>query len=140
MREKFKLWLENDRLFYSTSVILIGITSFGLGRLSANGDLNGFKTTRALVQVVEPIYFPATAAMSELVNIETEKEGIFLNNTQAQIQNTQVVVVGSKNGTKYHLPTCSGAKNIKPENLVTFSSVKEAEMAGYQKAANCPGL
>lgn len=48
--------------------------------------------------------------------------------------------VGSKGGTKYHLPTCSGAKRIKEENKVWFSTKEEAMAAGYTPAANCPGL
>jgi len=157
MREKFKLWLEDDRLFYGVSIILIGITSFGLGRLSVSENLNNFKTAEALVKVIEPIYFPATAVVSEQNNSQISNKNNSLsekneNNPQApslinsfqsqnsQNTNTAVVVVGSKKGTKYHLPTCSGAKNIKPENLITFSSITEAERAGYQKAANCPGL
>ncbi len=48
--------------------------------------------------------------------------------------------VGSKNGTKYHLPTCSGAKNIKEENRIWFGSREEAEAKGYQPASNCKGI
>ncbi len=147
MREKFKLWLENDRLFYGTSIILIGITSFGLGRLSVNGDLNGIKTTRALVQVIDPIYLPAMVSATNQIQIQDPQNTNPLSTNQekkppsANSLKTQVVtVVASKNSTKYHLPSCSGAKNIKPENLITFSSIAEAEKAGYQKAANCPGL
>ena len=135
MIEKFKLWLENDRLFYGTSVILVGLTSFGLGRLSVNGDLNGFQSTKSLVQMVEPISLPATVSLSSKKIDEQNPEALSKNNV-----NSPSMVVASKNGTKYHLPNCSGAKNIKSENLITFSSRVEAETAGYQKAANCPGL
>jgi len=48
--------------------------------------------------------------------------------------------VGSKNGTKYHYPWCSGAARIKEENKVWFQTVDEAKRAGYSPAANCPGL
>lgn len=34
--------------------------------------------------------------------------------------------VGSKNSTKFYLPTCSYAKRVKPENLVCFKSADEA--------------
>ncbi len=40
--------------------------------------------------------------------------------------------VGSKNSNKYHLPKCTWAKRIKPENLVCFSSAADAESKGYQ--------
>ncbi|MDD5627180.1 MAG: Ada metal-binding domain-containing protein [Patescibacteria group bacterium] len=46
-------------------------------------------------------------------------------------------LVGSKNSTKYHLPSCRFAKNIKPENQVWFSSKEEAESKGYKPCGTC---
>jgi len=48
--------------------------------------------------------------------------------------------VASKNGTKYYLPSCSGAKRIKDENKVWFATAAAAAAAGYEPAANCGGL
>jgi hypothetical protein len=39
--------------------------------------------------------------------------------------------VGSKNGTKYYTPTCSGAKRIKPENYIWFKTEDDAKLQGY---------
>lgn len=39
--------------------------------------------------------------------------------------------MGSKNGTKYYLPTCSSAKRIKPANYVWFQTAQDAEIQGY---------
>lgn len=50
------------------------------------------------------------------------------------------IVVGSKNGSKYHLPDCPGAKNIAEKNKRYFKSVAEAKIAGYSPAANCKKL
>lgn len=52
----------------------------------------------------------------------------------------EVVVVGSVNGSKYHYPWCSGAKQIKEANIIEFKNVTEARLAGYEPAKNCPGL
>lgn len=41
------------------------------------------------------------------------------------------VFVGSKNSDKYHLPTCSWARRIKPANRVCFSSEEDARSKGY---------
>jgi hypothetical protein len=49
-------------------------------------------------------------------------------------------VVASKNGTKYYLPSCSGASRISAANKVTFASASAAAAAGYTPAANCPSL
>lgn len=48
--------------------------------------------------------------------------------------------VASKNGSKYYLPSCSGAGRIKEENKVWFQTVEDAVAAGYTPANACPGL
>jgi methylphosphotriester-DNA--protein-cysteine methyltransferase len=45
--------------------------------------------------------------------------------------------VGSAKSNKYHYPTCKWAQKIKPENLVTFRSTKEALAAGYVACKVC---
>jgi methylphosphotriester-DNA--protein-cysteine methyltransferase len=45
--------------------------------------------------------------------------------------------VGSAKSNKYHYPTCKWALKIKPENLVTFKSAKEALAAGYIPCKVC---
>jgi competence protein ComEC len=45
--------------------------------------------------------------------------------------------VGSSKSDKYHYPSCSGAKKIKPANLVTFSSSEEARAQGYSPCGIC---
>lgn len=48
--------------------------------------------------------------------------------------------VGSKNGSKYHLPWCPGAQQMKEENKVWFTDKSAAEVAGYSPAGNCKGI
>ncbi len=48
--------------------------------------------------------------------------------------------VASKNGTKYYLATCSGAKRIKDENKVWFATAEDAQASGRTPASNCKGL
>lgn len=45
------------------------------------------------------------------------------------------VYVGSKNGTKYYTPGCSGVSRIKPENYVWFQSAEDATLQGYSKGS-----
>ena len=45
--------------------------------------------------------------------------------------------VASKSGTKFHLPSCSHAKRILPDNLVTFASRDLAIAAGYDPCSVC---
>jgi methylphosphotriester-DNA--protein-cysteine methyltransferase len=46
-------------------------------------------------------------------------------------------VIGNKNSHIYHLPACSGYKNVSEQNRVYFNSEEEAQKAGYRKAKNC---
>ncbi len=128
MREKFKSWLLNDQLFYGLVVILVGITSFGLGRASL------FETVQIepVIQMIEPITLTANAVNSNSSST--------VQNNISQTTNTQKPFLASKNGTRYYLSSCSGAKRIKSENIVYFSTREAAESAGYTKAINCAGL
>ena len=49
----------------------------------------------------------------------------------------QVRYVGSVTSNKYHHPNCKWAAQIKPEKLVTFSSVTEARKRGYIPCPSC---
>jgi hypothetical protein len=130
MLEKLKSGLANDTIFYSVLLVLVAVASFGLGRQSATSDSQSEK----------PLI--STSNLSPAAVIEAVSPA---STTKANPDPTSPVVkptavVGSKSGTKYHLPDCSGAKRIKPENLISFKSIAAAEAAGYSAAANCPGL
>lgn len=115
MLEKFKSLLANDALFYSVFLTLIALASFGLGRQSVESKL---PPTSVLASEPSPL-----APKSDL--------------TVTEIETLTTTVVASKSGTKYHLPTCPGAKQIKESNKISFKSIIEAEAAGYTPAANC---
>ncbi|MDO8183772.1 MAG: hypothetical protein Q7T49_02200 [bacterium] len=102
--------------FTGLVLILVAVAAFGLGRLST---LKPVKTPIELIQA------PAAVPNNNLDNNKN------LSSSQ---------VVGSKEGSKYHYPWCGGAKQIKPDNLVTFESPAAARTAGYTPAGNCPDL
>lgn len=52
---------------------------------------------------------------------------------------TSGAYVASKSGSKYHLPSCSSAKQIKTENQVFFQTPQQAEEQGYTPCARCLG-
>lgn len=131
MKEKLKSWILNDQIFYGFIVILVGTTSFILGRASTTEEGN---TQKPIVKMIEPITLPASTITAE--TISKDRVVSTVNSTPSSGKQ----FVASKNGTKYYLPNCSGAKRIKPENLIGFPSREAAEAAGYGKAANCPGL
>ena len=130
MYEKLKSWLLDDTLFGVIMVVLVGVGSFGLGRLSVQENIPAVNSTpSAVLQALSPV----TPAMTP-TSVEVP--------TKAAIPTVsgEGVMVASRSGTKYHLPSCPGAKQIKPENRIEFASRAAAEAAGYTPAANCPGL
>lgn len=92
-------------------IVLVAVTSFGLGRLSTIG------TQTAPVTVTQPAGAPSTTPHSP--------GGLF---------------VGSRYSSVYHFPWCAGAERIKQANAVWFTSEEDARAAGYRPAQNCPGL
>ena len=125
-------WLEkikhNERpLIWLGFLLLTNLLAFGFGRLTI------------LVGEPEPItvdFAPQTTEVTprEVVQARTEVS------PQGSPRSDLGTIVASKNGTKYPLPNCPGAKQIKESNKIFFASVDEATRAGYTPAANCPGL
>lgn len=124
-------------IFWNISVIvLISIIAFSLGRfiqlersrppvkIISNSNITSTSTTLNSIQPAKSTDNLASP-VSSIVNSPTNSGG---------------QVVGSKNGSKYHYPWCSGAKQIAPQNLVKFNSIEDARKAGYTPAANCKGL
>jgi Metal binding domain of Ada len=133
MLQKLKSFLANDQLFYGVLLILIAVASFGLGRLSVTSQKSSEKPL-----ISKEILTPA--ATIEAVSPATTSKATVDPSSPPTRPHQSGVVVGSKTGTKYHLPDCPGAKRIKPANLITFESVEAAKAAGYTPASNCPGL
>ncbi len=132
MLQKLKSWLADDTLYFSALLLIVAVASFGLGRQSVSQTGEGKKVeNQASIATFSPQKVTATSTPTKAV----ENQPI-----DTPVAEKTAVVVGSKSGTKYHLPTCSGAKRIKPENLISFESIAAAEAAGYSAAANCPGL
>ncbi|MFT5849530.1 MAG: hypothetical protein ACI9H6_000339 [Patiriisocius sp.] len=114
-QEWLKSIIAEDVYFYTALLVLVGVLSFGLGRLSVE-DALGTKNEASVVLVQRTAESPLEVATS---SDETKK------------------LVGSKNGTKYHLLWCSGAQRINEENKVFFESEGQAQVMGYTAAANC---
>jgi len=113
MLEKLKsLFLSNDTVFMALLLVVSACASFALGRSSV---LQPIPSTRESAVTL-------VAAPSAVLEVENEIEE---------------VVVASKNGTKYHLPTCPGGKQITAANKISFASIAAAQAAGYEPAANC---
>lgn len=60
-----------------------------------------------------------------------------LGATAAEEKSPGYKYVASSKSDKYHYPTCMWAQRIKPENLIKFSSAKEAQEKGYRPCKVC---
>lgn len=111
--------------FWIILIVLVAGASFGLGRLTKIEDAR------------EPIKIESVGEVKGASNLQPASPagGPPTSNLQQAGK-----YVASKNGTKYHLPWCSGAQRIKDENKVWFDSKTAAEAAGYTPAGNCPGI
>ncbi len=129
-----KRFFADKDVFLAILLVLVGVASFGLGRASVAdfGPKNSTNETTASIPLsqVTDVFNEGTNEATTTKNIE--KSGVPV------VADAQYVA--SKNGTKYHLPWCVGAKQIKEENKVWFNSKAEAEKAGYTPAGNCKGI
>ena len=92
------------------AIILVGVGSFGLGRLSAlNADHQGISVSQAA---------------------GADAPALPLGGS----------VIGSTSGSLYYYPWCTGGSSIPPEKQVWFKDEKAAQKAGYSPAKNCKGL
>lgn len=121
----FKALMADFRVFTATLMLLVAVTSFGLGRQSATSSVNQTNNPETEVENREGVQ-AKSAENAPLNATGNDNNGVFY--------------VASKNGEVYHLPYCSGAKRITEANKITFKSKAEAEAAGYRPAANCKGI
>lgn len=107
-------------------VILVGFSSFSLGRLSVKENDDGLKIEyqNQLVNTLS-----SEASMSKAV---------FDNNKVPVISNSiGKAFFASSRGQKYYSINCSAGKTIKKENRIYFSTKEEAEKAGYELSSSC---
>lgn len=114
-----------------SAILLLGCTgSFGLGVIAAKEmDLSGGEGKGFWIEEVSATS-SLPAAVQSAVAPAQEPADIPAGGQY----------VSSKTGTRYYLPWCSGAKQIKEENKVWFATKEAAEAAGYTPAKNCKGI
>ncbi len=128
-------------VFILLLILLVGMGSFLLGRLSAVEE-GGKKDLRIRTNAL-----PASVGVSREggVSVDTKtplppRESASLPLDGTEKVGGQGMYVGSKNGQAYYLPWCGGVKRIKEENKVWFASKADAEAKGYKPAGNCKGI
>mgnify|MGYP000636852152 CR=1 FL=1 len=106
--------------------ILVGIGSFGLGRLSYSNQ-PGLK-----IEYIEP---KSSKMSANPVNTnDSPKTREFVKKSNALNSGNYFA---SSRGKKYYSKSCGAGKSIKTENRVYFASAIEAQEAGYELASSC---
>ncbi|HBB49426.1 TPA: hypothetical protein DEQ22_00510 [Candidatus Nomurabacteria bacterium] len=117
--QKIKRFWESEKgkdILIVIIVILVGLGSFELGRLSKESAQGGLKIEYPGLNGAQEANVISTAAPAERFG-----KNFFASNR----------------GTKYYSIGCSGGKTIKEENRVWFWTGEEAEEAGYALSASC---
>jgi Metal binding domain of Ada len=134
-------WLGGD-LLVAGVVVLSATGGFGLGYLAGRDAGNKEE------MIIQNVPLEASAIQS-LPEVSTKTRAVPTVKAEVVPKETTPAsatlpaggqYVASKNGTKYFLPWCGSAKNIKEENKIWFTTKAEAEAKGYEPAANCKGI
>ncbi len=137
---KFKGLLQNTEIQLAILIVAVSLVSFFLGRVSMTQDTSQNHEIREITQVGTVMESTTVIPAPPTVPLVSPTPVIETKTPSSTIPATTGAYVGSKNGTKYHLPWCGSAKLIKEENRVWFASKEEAEKAGYIPASTCKGI
>ncbi len=99
-------------------IVAVGLSAFQLGRLSITN------ITPANINDIK----------SNQVNLNNLPYASMINES---IKNIEYNYVASKNGKLYYPRGCSGAKRIKIENEVWFTTAIDAEKSGFKPSTSC---
>ena len=120
-----RIGIDSTTLVCLCVVILVGLSSFGLGRFSVSNiqKEEDIKLENTNDYIVKEEIGKSVKVESSIDNVESNfKERKYL---------------ASKNGKLYYTVSCSGASRIREENKVWFATSTEAEKAGYSLSTSC---
>jgi len=117
--------IDKVTILYSFIIILVGLASFGLGRLSV-GDL---QSANSEVSIIDGGIATSINSAS-VVPIVTNDKVVPVNSSINKY-------VASKNGKLYYTASCAGAKRIKPENQIWFKDASDAQKQGLTLSKSC---
>lgn len=107
--------IDTTAFLYVLIIIGVGVSAFGLGRLSARDKgLSSISTV-------------------SVISLAQQSSPVSLVPPNASL----MPYVASKNGKLYYTTSCSGAKRIATKNEVRFMTAYEAEQAGYTASPSC---
>lgn len=132
--EKIKQFLDSEKgkdILIVIIVILVGLGSFELGRLSKEDSSTGIK-----------IEYPDQESGQEASVVKAGSDaipdvGILQGRSPTSGASDGKTFFASSRGKKYYTISCSAGKTIKQENRVYFSTGEEAQAAGYTLSNAC---
>ncbi len=121
-------------------VVLVVTIAFRAGR-AEEAKSGAAKINISLVSKIDPGEVSESAKVIDEAlkrkGIEARIGNVLPEETKDTRSKQECALIASKNSTKFHLPNCKNATKIKDSNLVCFSSVEEAKLAGYEPAKCC---
>ena len=124
--EKIKLFIQSEvgkDILVICIVILVGLGSFELGRLSKEGSNSGIKVNYPTRDTTQ-----SASVISTIDNLRRVTQ-----NANSSGKN----YFASNRGKKYYSLGCSAGKTIKDDNKIYFATKDEAEKAGYLLSSSC---
>lgn len=136
--EKIKYFIKSEKgkdILIIIIIILVGLSSFELGRLSKenSSNNNGIKIKYPANYEVNDSNIPLEANLGQ-INSTNKPKTAETNQIKTQATGNYFA---SKRGKKYYPVGCSAGNTIKQENKIYFSTSAEAEKAGYELSGSC---
>jgi hypothetical protein len=126
---KIKQFIESEKgkdILMVIIVILVGLGSFELGRLSKEANSSGIKILPAQTgEYSSQNLFKDTEQAANVMSAKNSANSVSKN------------FFASSRGSKYYSLGCSAGKTIKQENRIYFTTGEEAEKAGYTLSSSC---
>lgn len=124
-----KQFLDSEKgkdILIVTIVILVGLGSFQLGRLSKENSSEGLK-----LEYTDQ--YQSINGINQTANVISKIPG----DEHPDSNSSEKTYFASNRGSKYYSLSCSAGKTIKQENRVYFATGEEAEQAGYTLSSSC---
>jgi len=131
MKAKIKEFfsIHESKIIFFLGLVLVAVISFEVGIIKGKEIVE----KPILIENTIPDQTNNTDSKDNDKSVKIASE----NQNNNNIADKNCAFVGSKNSNKYHLPGCRWAKNIKPGNIICFSSKSDAESKGYLPDKNC---
>lgn len=127
--EKIKHFINSEKgkdVLMVLIVILVGLGSFQLGRLSKENSSSGLKIEYKGTNMPQSLESQPGSPISAFGSLSEPKD--------ASLEKS---FFASSRGSKYYSIGCSAGKTIKQENRVYFRTGEEAEASGYTLSSSC---